>query len=134
MDRLRNIAPGVYVTGQIEASDIVAAAELGLTRIINNRPDGEDAGQPLSQVVEQVVRAAGLDYVHIPIVGMPSGEQVQAVGQQLADGRPTLLYCRSGMRSTAAWALATSASGTQSPESIRMSAAEAGYDLSRLPL
>lgn len=134
MERLRRIAPGIYVAGQIDAEDIKAAAALGLTRIINNRPDGEDPGQPESQAVERAVRDAGMDYVHIPIMGMPSSDQVEAVGQQLADGKPTLLYCRSGMRSTAAWALATSAGGTHSPEAIRASAAEAGYDLGRLPL
>ncbi|PZN99789.1 MAG: TIGR01244 family phosphatase [Alphaproteobacteria bacterium] len=134
MDRLRNIAPGIYVAGQIEAEDIAAAAALGLARVINNRPDSEEQGQPASEAVEAAVLNAGMEYVHIPITGMPSDDQVDAVGLQLADGKPTLLYCRSGMRSTAAWALATSAAGIVSPESIRSAAAQAGYDLSRLPL
>lgn len=134
MDRLRNIAPGVYVAGQIEAEDIDAAVALGLTRIINNRPDGEDPAQPSSAEVEKAVRRAGLDYAHIPITGLPSGDQAAAVGEILSDGSPTLLYCRSGMRSTAAWALANAATGRLSPDEIRQAAAQAGYDLSRLPL
>ena len=134
MDRLRNIAPGIYVAGQIEAGDIKDAAALGLTRIINNRPDGEEAGQPSSLAVENAVRGAGLDYVNIPVTGMPSEDQVAAVARLLADGQPTLLYCRSGMRSTVAWALATAAAGTLPAESIRSAASKAGYDLSRLPL
>lgn len=134
MERLRNLAPGIYVAGQIEAEDIDAAVALGLTRIINNRPDGEDPAQPSSGQVEKAVRNAGLDYAHIPITGLPSADQAATVGQLLSDGSPTLLYCRSGMRSTAAWALANTSTGHLSPDEIRLAAAKAGYDLSRLPL
>lgn len=134
MDRLRLIVPGIYVAGQITAGDIATAAAKGVVRIINNRPDDEELDQPASARIMEMVRGAGLDYVHIPITGMPGGEQVEAVGRILADGQPTLLYCRSGMRSAAAWALATSMADTRPDDEIRLATSRAGYDLSRLPL
>lgn len=134
MNNLRQIAPGTYVAGQIIAEDIAAAASAGIKRVVNNRPDGEDPNQPDSSAMEKAVREAGLDYVHVPITGMPGRDQVEAVTAVLSDGQPTLLYCRSGMRSVAVWAMATAASGHQTPDAVRQAASDAGYDLSRLPL
>lgn len=134
MDRIRKLAEGVYVGGQIQSEDIETAAALGVVRIVNNRPDGEDPHQPESSDVESAVRAAGMDYINIPITGMPNQDQVHAVERTLADGKSTLLYCRSGMRSTAAWALAMSSTGNMARDDIRAAAAGAGYDISRIPL
>ncbi len=134
MDRFRPVAPGIFVAGQISADDIATAVTAKISRVVNNRPDGEDPSQPDSSVVERAVRDAGLDYVHIPVVGMAGPDQVEAIAALLADGRSTLLYCRSGLRSVAAWAMATAASGEQTPDAIRLAASKAGYDLSRLPL
>lgn len=134
MDRLRPLATGIHVAGQISAADIAVAAARGVVRVINNRPDGEDPDQPTSAEVMTMVRNAGLDYVHIPITGLPGQDEIEAVGRVLADGQPTLLYCRSGMRSAAAWALATAKAGTLSVDAIRLATSRAGYDLGRLPL
>lgn len=133
MDRLRQIAPNVWVAGQVDAEDIADAAALGVTRIVNNRPDDEDPGQPTSDQIEQAIRSSGMTYHHVPVVGLPASDQVEAVAAVLADGEPTLLYCRSGMRSASAWAMATSLSGRLSPDQIRAAGLLAGYDLSRLP-
>lgn len=130
----RRLIPTVQVSAQITTDDVATAAASGVTRIVNNRPDGEDPGQPTSAEIEAAARAAGLDYRHVPIVGMPSQDQVDAVGSALEDGASTLMYCRSGTRSTMAWALATAARGDLSADDIRAAGAAAGYDLSRLPL
>ena len=50
-----------------------------------------------------------------------------------ADGVPTAMFCRSGMRSAATWAMAQRLDGAD-PYDLRAAAASAGYDLSRLPL
>jgi uncharacterized protein (TIGR01244 family) len=83
--------------------------------------------------MEAAARAAGMDYLWIPVRGMPGPDQAAAVGEALEDGTPTLLFCRSGTRSTAAWAMARRARGDD-PDALRTAAAGAGYDLSRLPL
>lgn len=130
----RSLAPGVLVSGQITTDDLTAAAARGVTRVVNNRPDDEEPGQPSSAEIGTAARDAGLDYIHAPVRGTPDAEAVAVVAAALSDGVPTLLYCRSGMRSAAAWAMATSASGRMDPDEIRAAGTAAGYDLSRLPL
>ncbi|MFN3537837.1 MAG: beta-lactamase hydrolase domain-containing protein, partial [Brevundimonas sp.] len=62
----RLLSPGVRVWGQIHADDVGRAKALGVTLIVNNRPDGEEPGQPDSAQVEAWARAAGLDYASVP--------------------------------------------------------------------
>lgn len=133
MAGFRNLAPDVYVAGQITADDLILAKQQGVVRVINNRPDGEEPGQPASSELAAAATALDLDYVHAPVRGMPGPEVVAAVEAALADGGPVLLYCKSGMRSAAAWALASSRLGA-TREDILEGAASAGYDLSGLPI
>lgn len=130
---MRPLSPTVWTSPQISPEAMAAIAEVGVVRVINNRPDDEEPGQPSAASIEAAARAAGLQYLWVPIQGFPDAAQVAAVGEALADGEPTLLFCRSGMRSAAAWALAESAAGAD-PRDLRDAAAAAGYDLSRLPL
>ena len=130
---IRPLVPGVLVAGQIHADDMAAAVAQGVRRIVNNRPDHEEPGQPTSAEIEAAAHAVGLDYTYAPARGLPDAAVVDAVAEALADGAPVLLFCKSGMRSAAAWALATSRSGG-SREDIVTAAAGAGYDLSGLPL
>ena len=130
----RPLAPDVWAAPQIAVEDLPRIAALGVRRIVNNRPDGEDAGQPSSAGMESAVRAAGLDYVHAPVAGMPGSDVVRAVAAALEAGEPVLMYCRSGTRSAIAWALAMRALDRAGPDELREAAANAGYDLSRLPL
>ena len=129
---IRALDDRTLVAGQIAAGDMAALAELGVTTIVNNRPDGEESGQPSGAEIEAAARAAGLDYRHIPIAGGFSNDQVEAMAAALdeADGK-VLAFCRSGTRSTFLWALARKAVGGDGEEIIRQ-AAEAGHDLSPL--
>lgn len=121
-----------FVAGQIGADDVAKAKALGVTTIVNNRPDGEEFGQPAAAEIEAATRDAGLDYRHIPVAGGFSPDQVEAMAAALdeADGK-TLAFCRSGTRSTFLWALACKAQGGDGAEIMRR-ATEAGYDLSPL--
>ena len=130
----RPLAPDVWAVPQIAIEDLPRIAALGVRRIVNNRPDGEDAGQPSSAEMEAAAGAAGLDYVHAPVAGMPGPDAVRAVAAALESGEPVLMYCRSGTRSAIAWALAMRALDLAGPDALREAAANAGYDLSRLPL
>ena len=130
----RPLAPGIWAAPQIALEDLPGIAGLGVRLVVNNRPDGEDAGQPSSAEMEDAVRAAGLDYVHAHVAGMPGPDAVRAVAAALETGEPMLMYCRSGTRSTVTWALAMRALDRAGPDALREAAANAGYDLSRLPL
>jgi uncharacterized protein (TIGR01244 family) len=134
MSAFRQLVPGVLVSGQIRAEDLSEAAALGVRRVINNRPDHEEPGQPLSAEIEAAAEAAGLDYIHAPARGLPDATVVAAVEAALEDGAPVLMFCKSGMRSTAAWALASSRSGALSRDEILTAATAAGYSLGGLPL
>lgn len=127
------ITDSVWVAGQIQPQDIADLAQQGVRRIVCNRPDHEEHGQPERADLEAAATAAGVEFVFAPIQGMPGPEAVSLVAEALEDGSHVLLYCRSGMRSTAAWAMARSSAGDD-PEQLRALAANAGYDLSRLPL
>lgn len=130
----RPLGKTVWAAPQIAVEDLAAIAAMGVRRVVNNRPDEEDPGQPSSAEIEAAVRAAGLDYVHAPVLGMPGTDAVRAVAAALEADEPVLMYCRSGTRSTVAWALAMRDLGRAEPDEIREAAANAGYDLSRLPL
>ena len=125
---MRRLDPTTFVfTRQLAVGDIDEAAAQGIRLIVNNRPDGEEPGQPSSAEIEAAARAAGLDYRHIPIAGGFPPERVEAMAEALDHG-PVLAFCRSGTRSTYLWALARSARGVPAEESIAAAAA-AGYDL-----
>lgn len=130
---MRALSETIWASAQLSPEALSALAEAGVGRIVNNRPDHEEPGQPTAAEMEAAAHAAGLDYRWIPISGMPSPAQAAAVAEALEDGTRTVLFCRSGMRSSAAWAMAECARGADADE-IRAAAAAAGYDLSRLPL
>jgi uncharacterized protein (TIGR01244 family) len=115
---------------QLVPADLPGLAARGIRLVVNNRPDGEEPDQPLSAEIEAAARAAGLDYLHLPIAGGFPANRVEAMARALDEG-PLLAFCRSGTRSTYLWALARSSLGVDSDQLVR-AAAEAGYDLSPL--
>ena len=124
----RRLDDRTFVAGQIAPEDMAAIAALGITTVVNNRPDGEEPGQPASAKIEAAARAAGLDYHHIPVAGGFSREQVEAMAEALDHDGRTLAFCRSGTRSTFLWALAEASRGQSGVKLIEQAAA-AGYDL-----
>lgn len=126
----RTLTDDVLVAPQIDTDAVAEAARLGVKLIVNNRPEGESPDQVPGDTIEAAARAAGLDYVAIPVTHAGfSQPQVDAMAQALetADG-PVLAYCRSGTRSTLLWSLAE-AKGGADPDQLTEIAAEAGYDL-----
>ena len=126
---MRKIDERTYVSGQVDPADLPAIKGAGVTMIVNNRPDGEEPGQPAAAAIETAARAAGLDYRFIPVASGFSADQVDAMTEVLdaAEG-PVLAFCRSGTRSTFLWALARAQQGEEAEELMR-NAAAAGYDL-----
>jgi uncharacterized protein (TIGR01244 family) len=128
----RRLDDQVLVAGQVHPDDLADAAALGVTMIVNNRPDDEEPGQPTGAEIEAAARAAGLDYRFIPIAGGLGTDEIAAMTGVLdaADGQ-VLAFCRSGTRSTYLWAMARSSQGAGG-ELLLSKAAAAGYDLSPL--
>lgn len=126
------LTPTLSVSSQITPQDLVEAAAAGFKSIINNRPDGEAPDQPRSDDIAATAHRLGLAYRAIPVVpGQLSDDQAASFRKALAEmPGPTLAFCRSGMRSTTLWALASA--GDMRAEAILKTAADAGYDLSAL--
>jgi uncharacterized protein (TIGR01244 family) len=129
----RPLSPTVWASPQLAPEALSPLAAAGVARIISNRPDGEEPGQPTAAMMEAAAREAGMAFAWIPVSGLPGPDQVAAVAQLLADGLPTVMFCRSGMRSTSAWAMAQRLAGVDA-DALREAAAEAGYDIGRVPL
>ena len=130
MTQFRRVTDQVSVSPQISVDDVQAAADQGFRLIINNRPDGEEPGQPAGREIEAAATAAGLAYVHIPVQGGPSRQQVDTQREVIAqaDG-PTLAFCRSGTRSIVTWSLGELLSGDRSRDELVELGRGAGYDL-----
>lgn len=126
----RKITDGVFASPQIGLAEITEAAALGVTLIVNNRPEDESDDQTPGPEIEAAARAAGIGYLAIPVThaGFSEG-QVKAMAEALAASEgPVLAYCRSGTRSTLLWALAEASRGGD-PATIAAQAARAGYDI-----
>jgi uncharacterized protein (TIGR01244 family) len=130
---LRIVNESIAVAPQIGADDMAAIKAAGYKAIVNNRPDGEELGQPGGDAIREAAEAAGLSYTCIPVThaGFDHG-QIDAMTQAIvAAGGPVLAYCRSGTRSCNLWALAAAKAG-RDPVLLVRQAADAGYDLSTL--
>ena len=106
--RVLELAPQVYVTGQLFAEDLKLAAKQGVRTIMNNRPDGEAPGQPLSEDLAKVAEELGMTYVYVPIDRNSATRQGIEEFAKTCDEleRPLLIFCRSGARSTKMWEMA----------------------------
>ncbi len=120
----------IMVSPQIGTDAVAAAFAQGVTLIINNRPEGESDDQVPGAEIEAAARAAGIDYIAIPVTHSGFSEaQVRTMADALENAAgPVLAYCRSGTRSTLLWALAQSSIG-EHPAMLNEKAAQAGYDL-----
>lgn len=125
------LTPILAVGPQLAVVDIASAAEQ-FRAIINNRPDGEEPGQPSSAQIKAEAERLGLQYRHIPIVpGQFPDDSIRAFADALTELEgPVFAFCRTGTRSTSLWALTEAARGT--PNGALRTAAEAGYDLRAL--
>jgi sulfide:quinone oxidoreductase len=109
--RVLEVAPDVFVSGQLFEHEIRAAAKQGVKTIVNNRPDGEAPGQPPSRDLQRVAEELGMTYVYFPVIsGRLTPEDVKGF-RKLSDEfeRPALIFCRTGARSMMLWQLAEGA-------------------------
>lgn len=128
---LRQLTPTIFVAPQITPEIVGQARALGVTLIVNNRPEGESPDQTPGPDIETAARAAGMDYVAIPVTHSGFAPwQLDAMDAALAghgEGK-ALCYCRSGTRSTLLWSLCRARAGDD-PDEIAGIAAAAGYDV-----
>ena len=125
----RQLDDRTSVCGQISPSEVPSLAREGVTMLINNRPDGEEPGQPLAGEIEAAAEAAGIAYRFVPIIrgiGPSDIEEMREARQNAGEGK-LLAFCRSGTRSALALALAWRADGA-SREDVEQKLTGAGID------
>jgi len=130
MSDFRTVCERFLASPQIGVEDVAEARDLGVTLVINNRPEGEAPDQTSGAEIAEAARNAGLDYRAIPVdhAGLSAG-QVEQMAEALASAEGKVLaYCRSGTRSTLLWALASASLG-EDTDAVARAAAAAGYDV-----
>jgi uncharacterized protein (TIGR01244 family) len=127
----------VAVAPQRGKYDIEEAAKGGITLLINYRPDDDSTGgndllTMSSAEIEAQARAAGMDYIHIPVIPTQiSDDQITATVEaikQAGDGY-ILATCRTGMRALIMYALAQSKIGAVKHEDMLAMGKAMGFDL-----
>lgn len=126
------LTPMLSVAPQLSKADVESASAQGFRAIIDNRPDGEEAGQIAASEMQQMAAAQGMEFVHIPVVpGKLDDAAVAKMGAALESLKgPVLAYCRTGTRSASLWAL--SQAGREEGHRLMSTAKVAGYDLSSI--
>lgn len=118
----------IGVSGQVSPEQVPGIAAAGYKVLVNNRPDGEEPGQPGSAEIEAAALAVGLEYHHLPVtaVNFP-GPDINRMAGLFDDGaRPVFAFCRTGTRCANLW-VATRAGAQRSQAEER--ARTLGYDL-----
>jgi uncharacterized protein (TIGR01244 family) len=126
---IRQLDDKVMVCGQVAPHEVAGLAEQGVTMLVNNRPDGEEPGEPLAGDIEEAAAAAGIGYRFVPIlrgIGPADIEEMQKALRATEDGK-LLAFCRSGTRSALAVSLAKREEGASSEEVIQQ-LNQAGFD------
>ena len=127
---IRQLDATTLVSGQVAPHEVAGLAEQGVTLLVNNRPDGEEAGQPLASEIEDAAAAAGIDYRFVPIIRGIGPADVEAMQDALgaAGEGKVLAFYRSGTRSALTWALARRGEGV-SREEVEQKVSEAGFNV-----
>jgi len=128
------ITDQLTVSGQISLADVAEIAKQGFASIINNRPDGEEPGQPDHETIAVEAKKHGLAYHYIPVVtgNITRNDVVQFQKAILRNG-PAFAHCRSGTRCYLLWGLSRALYDGDSSLTLVAEAARKGYDLRVLP-
>ena len=85
MSDWRQLSPDFWASPQIAPGDLEQARALGITRVVNNRPDFEAPGQPTGEEIARAAAEHGLAYLAIPVTHAGIGpEQVAVLRDALA--------------------------------------------------
>lgn len=129
---MKQISDRLYVGPQLTAEDIGNARAQGYAAIINNRPDGEEPGQPTAAENGSVAKREGLGYSHIPVApGHISAGQVRGFQKALTEAEGSVLaHCKTGTRSATLYAIGEVLDGRMEKSKVIPFGQSLGFDLS----
>ncbi|KAA1194114.1 TIGR01244 family phosphatase [Pseudohalioglobus sediminis] len=123
------LSESLAVCGQITPGAVADIAAAGYKVLINNRPDGEENGQPTSAEIAAAAEEAGLEYHYMPVTAMNfPGDHLQQMADLFDDEeRPAFAFCRTGTRCTNLWVLSRESAEREQAAQL---ASKIGFDLS----
>ncbi len=128
---MKQISEKLWISGQPSDAEMQQAKQAGVVRVINNRPESEEAAQPSSAEEQAAAAGVGMDYVHIPVrSGQITQREVDAFHSALAEAKgPVMAHCKSGTRSLTLYAIGEAQAGRLNTAGIDELGARAGLDL-----
>ena len=129
---MKRVTDKLWISPHPAAADMDEMKKHGIVQIINNRPDGEEPGQPTAKNSAAAAGKLGMNYVHIPVVpGEATIEDVRAFQKacSAADG-PVLAHCKTGTRSLTLFAIGEVLDGAMNVGEIDSLGRSSGVDLS----
>ncbi|MDQ2091385.1 TIGR01244 family sulfur transferase [Marimonas arenosa] len=129
---IKRLTPTISVSPQIGPDHAAEIAAAGFRTVICNRPDSENPPELHAAQIRAAVEAEGLTFLELPFDSRSLTVDVVVKLREMFQSAeaPVLAYCRTGTRSTNAWALTQA--GSIPPQDIIAAAAAAGYDVSGL--
>jgi uncharacterized protein (TIGR01244 family) len=97
---VHSLTESFAVSGQIAPDDVAEIAAAGFATIVCNRPDHEEAGQPMAEDIARACETHGLEFGYLPFRGslLPPGLPEAFAEHLRTSSGPVLAYCRSGQR------------------------------------
>lgn len=104
---MKQVTDKLWISGQPTDADLAVAAQAGIRRIINNRPENEEPTQPGMAEAAALAGQLGMDFVNVPVTpGRYTLEAVRAFQEAFAEAQgPVLAHCKGGTRSLTLWAI-----------------------------
>jgi len=129
---MKQVSDKLFIAPQLTADDIRAAKAKGIAAIVNNRPDGEEPGQPTSSENRRIAQTEGLGYTHVPVVpGQVTKGHVADFQAALAQAEgPVLAHCKTGTRSATLYAIGEVLDGRMAKSDVMPLGERLGVDLS----
>ncbi|GES53164.1 MBL fold metallo-hydrolase [Rhizobium sp. NBRC 114257] len=126
------VSERLSVSPQPTVDDIRSLRGRGFKTLINNRPDGEDAAQPGTDVESQEAEQCGLSYLYIPITLATITEADVRAFQKALDASegPVLAHCKSGTRSLSLYLIGEVLDGRMAAEDVAEFGRASGFDTS----
>jgi uncharacterized protein (TIGR01244 family) len=134
MSLCKQLEDNFFVSGQVSRDSLEHAVALGVSRLINNRPDGEEAGQPSNEEVSAWADELGLEYYFVPVVpGTLTAEVLEQFTEAVkCDEGRVMASCRTGTRSCVLWALERASRRAIPVDDLITAAGQAGYDIAAM--
>ncbi|OYW65086.1 MAG: TIGR01244 family protein [Bosea sp. 12-68-7] len=125
------ISETLSIGAQPTEGDFPLLASQGFKRVINARPDAEDAVQPGSAADQKAAEEAGVAYAFIPVTGATiTDADVSAFQSGLRQTQgPVFAHCKTGMRALTLYALGEVLDGRMEADDVLDFGTRFGFDL-----